>query len=133
MTEAVNRLAIPLPPQFRRHADILHEPPQFIELLPIAIYACDGKGRVCWFNRRAVALWGQEPKIGEDVELFLGSLRLYRPNGQSIAQKDTPMSQVLKAGIAVHGRDTIIERPDGSRITLPARDHRPDHDLRKAG
>jgi PAS domain S-box-containing protein len=116
MTEAVNRLAIPLPPQFRRHADILHEPPQFIELLPIAIYACDGKGRVCWFNRRAVALWGQEPKIGEDVELFLGSLRLYRPNGQSIAQKDTPMSQVLKAGIAVHGRDTIIERPDGSRI-----------------
>lgn len=103
MTEAVNRLAIPLPPQFRRHADILHKPPQFIELLPIAIYACDGKGRVCWFNRRAVALWGQEPKIGEDVELFLGSLRLYRPNGQSIAQKDTPMSQVLKTGTAVHG------------------------------
>jgi PAS domain S-box-containing protein len=116
MTEAADNLAAPSLPQFRRHADILHDPPQFIDLLPIAIYACDAKGCLCWFNRRAVALWGREPKIGEDVEFFLGSLRLYRLNGQSIEQHDTPMSQVLKTGTAVHGRDTIIERPDGSRI-----------------
>lgn len=116
MTDATNRFVTPLLPQFHRRADILHEPPQFIELLPIAVYACDGKGRLCWFNRRAVSLWGREPKIGEDVECFLGPMRLYRLNGQSIEQKDTPMSQVLKTGSAVHGRDTIIERPDGSRI-----------------
>lgn len=116
MTEAANDLAGPFLPQFRQHADILHEPPQFIELMPIAIYACDAKGRLCWFNRRAVALWGREPKIGEDVEFVRGSLRLYRLNGQSIEQKDTPMSLVLRTGTAVHGRDTIIERPDGSRL-----------------
>ena len=91
MTDATNRFATPFFAQFRRRADILHEPPQFIELLPIAIYACDGKGRLCWFNRRAVSLWGREPKIGEDVESFLGPMRLYRLNGQSIEQKDTPM------------------------------------------
>ena len=37
-------------------AGILETPPDYIEMLPIAIYACDAKGRVRWFNARAAEL-----------------------------------------------------------------------------
>jgi hypothetical protein len=56
---------------------LLDAPPDFIELLPLAAYSCDASGRVLWFNRRAVALWGREPRLGDDTELFCGSYKLH--------------------------------------------------------
>jgi PAS domain-containing protein len=44
---------------FPRRAATLQVSPDFIEKLPIAIYACDAHGRILWFNARAVELWGR--------------------------------------------------------------------------
>ncbi len=87
-------------------------PPAFLELLPVALYACDAQSRILWFNGRAVALWGRTPLVGDDSERFCGSSELYREGSPA----ETPMAQVLRTGTAVHGAEGVVERPDGARI-----------------
>jgi PAS domain S-box-containing protein len=95
---------------------LLDAPPEFIDLLPIAAYACDALGRVLWFNRLAVSLWGRTPRVGDDTELFCGSYKLYF-GGRQISRAETPMAHVIRTGEAVQGAQGIIERPDGSRVS----------------
>jgi PAS domain S-box-containing protein len=95
---------------------LLDAPPDFIELLPLAAYACDASGRVLWFNRRAVALWGREPRLGDDTELFCGSYKLHF-DGRQIGREETPMARALRSGEPVQGVQGIVERPDGSRVS----------------
>jgi len=40
----------------RAGARLLEGPPAFVDLLPVAIYACDAEGQVRWRNRRAAEL-----------------------------------------------------------------------------
>jgi PAS domain S-box-containing protein len=95
---------------------ILVSPPAYLDLLPIAVYACEATGRVRWFNRRAAELWGRSPRIGDDTERFCGSYKLYGLNGKLIRREETPMAQVLRTGNPVSGAETAVERPDGTRI-----------------
>lgn len=81
----------------------------------MAIYACDAAGRLLAFNRRAAELWGREPKLGDDSELYCGSYRLIFA-GREIGRDETPMAHVLRTGEAVHGAEGIVIRPDGTRI-----------------
>jgi PAS domain S-box-containing protein len=97
-------------------AGMLAAPPDFIEMLPIAIYACDAKGRVRWFNERAAELWGRRPRVGDDTELFCGSFKLFGFDGNLINREETPMARVLTSGEPIHGCEATVERPDGSRI-----------------
>jgi len=87
--------------------------PGFIEKLPVAIYACDMQGRITWFNARAVALWGHTPRTYDDVERFCGA---YWFEGRQINPEEAPVLAVLKTGIPIHGVESLVERPDGSRI-----------------
>jgi PAS domain S-box-containing protein len=93
----------------------LARPPAFIEMLPIAIYACDADGRVLWFNQRAADLWGRSPTLGDDTELFCGSHKLFF-DGRQVARGETPMAWALKTGNPVRGKEGLFERPDGSRV-----------------
>ncbi|HWA89832.1 MAG TPA: PAS domain-containing protein [Rhizomicrobium sp.] len=95
----------------------IREAPDFIDILPIAVYACDARGRLRWFNRRAAELWGRSPAIGGDTERFCGSFKLFGLDGTLVRREETPMAEVLRTAEAVHGRETCVERPDGSRIT----------------
>jgi len=92
---------------------ILVSPPAYLDLLPIAVYACEATGRVRWFNRRAAELWGRSPRIGDDTERFCGSYKLYGLDGKLIRREETPMAQVLRTGNPVSGAETAVERPDG--------------------
>ena len=117
---SLNELTSVVPPspfalRLRDNAAALNHPPEFIDMLPVAIYACDARGRVLWFNRRAVELWGRAPRIGDDTELFCGSHKLYF-GGRLIGREETPMAIVLRTGNPAHGLEGIVERPDGSRI-----------------
>ena len=93
----------------------LDERPEFLESLPFAIYACDLQGRILWFNRRAAEIWGRSPRIGDDPEKYCGSHERYF-NGQPIAREETSMAAVLRTGVAIHGAEGVVERPDGSRV-----------------
>ncbi|MGX8008864.1 PAS domain S-box protein [Mesorhizobium sp. ORM8.1] len=101
--------------QLRPGAEGLGEAPDFIDKLPLAVYACDAAGRILWFSERAADLWGRTPLIGSDSELYCGSYRLYF-DGRAIARDETPMASVLRTGVPVRGAEGKIERPDGSSI-----------------
>ena len=88
---------------------------EFLEQLPVAVYACDAHGRILWFNSRAAELWGRSPRIGDDSELFCGSYKLFF-DGRAISRDQTPMAEVLRTGIPVRGVEGRVERPDGSHI-----------------
>jgi PAS domain S-box-containing protein len=95
---------------------LLAGPPALIEFLPLAVYACDASGRICWFNARAAELWGRSPEVGEKVEPASGS-PVYGLDGALIADGETPTACALRTGASVDGRTVLIERPDGSRIS----------------
>ncbi|MBS0273257.1 MAG: PAS domain S-box protein [Proteobacteria bacterium] len=73
-----------------------------------------------WFNHRAAQLWGRVPSIGDDTELFCGSFKLYDLQGAIVQREETPMAYALRTGEAVHGREAVVERPDGSRVAVMA-------------
>jgi PAS domain S-box-containing protein len=101
----------------RRQAE--HALEQMIDLLPAGVYACEApSGVITRYNRRAAELWGREPKPGDPAERFCGSFRLFRPDGAYMAHGDTPMADVLRGGPPVRNQEVIIERPDGSRVTV---------------
>ena len=107
---------VPFPEEPLQTPDPLALPPPYIENLPVAIYACDAKGRVRWFNRKAAELWGREPRLADSTELFCGSYRLWTLDGQAIGRGQTPMAHVLETGERIAGVEAVIERPDGSRV-----------------
>jgi PAS domain S-box-containing protein len=85
-----------------------------IEALPAAIYITDADGRITFYNQAAAALWGREPKLGEDQ--WCGFWKLYWPDGQPLAHADCPMAVALKTGRPVRGVEAVAERCDGSRV-----------------
>jgi PAS domain S-box-containing protein len=93
----------------------LQAPPEFLELLPLAIYACGADGRLLWFNKRACELWGRTPRIGDANERYGGSYKVHFA-GAPTSREQTPMAQVLRTGIALRGAEARIERPDGTSV-----------------
>jgi PAS domain S-box-containing protein len=89
--------------------------PAFLEQLPIAIYACDARGRIRWFNARAAELWGRSPRVGDGSEFFCGSYKLFL-DGRLISREQTPMAEVMRTGIPIRGVEGRVERPDGTHI-----------------
>jgi len=86
---------------------------------PVAIYSCDASGVIQQFNRRAAELWGREPAPGDTDERFCGSFKLFRPDGSFMPHDQSPMAEVIAGKIpAAHDAEVLIERPDGSRITV---------------
>ena len=89
------------------------------ELGPVAVYSCDASGVIREFNRHAAELWGREPASGQTEARFCGSFKLFRPDGSFMPHQQCPMAEVLSGKItAAHDAEVLIERPDGSRITV---------------
>lgn len=88
---------------------------------PIAMYCVDADGVVLEYNHNAVALWGREPVRGDPNERYCGAFRLYQPGGAYLAHCETPVAEVLSGAIpSAQDVKVLIERPDGSRITVIA-------------
>ncbi len=90
-------------------------PARLFEQLPFAVYVCDRDGLVLRYNRRAAELWGRSPKLGDPIEGFCGSYRMFRPDGGLLPHHESPMADVLRTGVAVREQELHIERPDGVR------------------
>jgi PAS domain S-box-containing protein len=84
--------------------------------LPVALCVCEApNGLIRLYNRRAAELWGREPAAGQ--ESFCGAARLFHTNGTYLPHAETPMAEVLLSGDD-RNEDLVIERPDGSRVTV---------------
>jgi PAS domain S-box-containing protein len=91
---------------------------ELVEALPAAIYMTDANGRITFFNRAAVELWGYAPELGHDQ--WCGSWRLYLPDGTPMPHSASPMAVALKQNRHVSGTEVVAERPDGTRVPLIA-------------
>ena len=86
---------------------------------PVAIYSIDTSGVIQEFNRRAAELWGREPALGDTDQRFCGSFKMFRPDGSFMPHAQCPMAEVVSGKItAAHDAEVLIERPDGSRVTV---------------
>lgn len=86
---------------------------QLLESLPAAVYACDSKGMITFFNQAATILWGQQPERG--IAMWCGSWKVYHRNGTLFTTEEYPMTLALKEGRAVKGEEIVIEKPNGDR------------------
>lgn len=100
----------------QRYSKIENRYQSLLESLPVAIYTCDKNGYITFFNSQAASLWGRMPEIGKD--LWCGSWKIYKPDGKTLPLAECPMAIVLKTGEVVEGCEIIIERPDGSRVSV---------------
>jgi PAS domain S-box-containing protein len=89
-----------------------------IEELPAAVYVCDSSAVVVAFNKRATELWGRTPRPGDTDQRFCGAYKLFHPDGRYLPHSETPMEYVLRTGDPARDQEVIIERPDGSRVTV---------------
>lgn len=102
---------------------------EVLDALPVALYLCSADGIIQRFNRQATQLWMRTPEAGGLDERFCGSFRLYDLAGRLLPHDRTPMETALRTGEPQQDRELVIERPDGSRITVlvdirPLRDER---------
>ncbi|SFB75784.1 PAS domain S-box-containing protein [Polaromonas sp. OV174] len=89
------------------------------DLCPIATYLIDAAGVIVKFNHHAVKLWGRAPVLGDTDEKFCGSYQMYLLDGTPLAHRDCPMAQVVSGAIDMAiDAPVIVERPDGSRVTV---------------
>ena len=67
--------------------------------------------------RRGVV--GPRARAGDTDERFCGSFKLFRPDGSFMPHEQCPMAEVVSGKLAhVRDAEVLIERPDGSRITV---------------
>src|SRR6266446_5314541 len=100
------------------YLQVLDQKCDILSHLPMAAYVIRADGIVIWYNARAAELWGRKPAIGDTDERFCGAHTLYHADGSHMAHCDTPVALALSTGASVHEEEVVIERPDGSRVTV---------------
>jgi PAS domain S-box-containing protein len=85
-----------------------------LNTLPTAICQTDAEGWITYHNAAAAELWGRAPVIGESR--WCGAWRLYWPDGRAMAHEESPLAALIKKDEPIGGVETIVERPDGTRI-----------------
>jgi PAS domain S-box-containing protein len=87
-----------------------------LDMLPIATFVCDAAGTILQYNQRAVEIWGAAPRPGQTHEDFTASARFFDIDGKPLARSG--FSQVMASGQAARDLERIVERADGSRVTV---------------
>jgi PAS domain S-box-containing protein len=89
-----------------------------IEQSPSALCMCNAPdGEIVRYNALAVRLWGRTPDPGERLT---GAWRTRFPDGRLMAVHESAMDAVLRGGAPIQDRQMIIERRDGSCVTVSA-------------
>jgi PAS domain S-box-containing protein len=91
---------------------------RLVEVMPVAVYVCDTSGIIQHYNHRAVELWGREPRLGDTAQRYCGSWHLYAPDGTFVPHDKSKMAEVLRTGAEARDLEMVIQRPDGSCITV---------------
>jgi PAS domain S-box-containing protein len=93
---------------------------RLLESLPASAYTCDAGGLITYYNQRAVELWGRAPALHDPVDRYCGSFRLFDLTGEPISHDACWMALALRERREFSGREIVIERPDGQRMTALA-------------
>ena len=91
-----------------------------LNALPAAAYTCDAEGLITYYNQRAVQAWGREPKLNDPADRYCGSFRMTTPEGSEVPHEQCWMALCLHEKKEYHGREIVVERPDGTRLIVEA-------------
>jgi PAS domain S-box-containing protein len=95
---------------------ILRESDFILELLPVATFICDARGKILQYNRHAVAIWGRAPDPGQTHEQLRENIRFFELDGTPVAR--SMVAEVLATGTPVRNVERIVERADGTRLIV---------------
>ncbi len=93
---------------------------RLLQVIPVAAYTCDAQGLITFFNERAAAAWGREPKLNDPADHFCGSFKMFSTDGSLIPHEECWMALALQHNKGFNEREVVVERPDGSRRTVLA-------------
>lgn len=96
--------------------DLLRASDGILDLLPVATFICDASGKILQYNSRAVDIWGRLPRPEEEHGQFTAMCKFYDLNGEP--RPRSMIAEVLKTGEPVRNREVIVERADGTRVTV---------------
>ncbi len=85
---------------------------QLLEDSAVAVCTCDVEGRLTYFNKAAVELWGRTPEF--QTESWCGSWKMYSPDGAPMPLEDSPIARIIKSGKEEGKSEISIECPDGT-------------------
>lgn len=85
-----------------------------LNLIPAAVYCCDLEGNIMYYNQKAIELWGRKPNVGDEIEKFCGSYKIYNLDGSYLPHEKCPMATAILQRLPAFNGDIIVERPDNS-------------------
>jgi PAS domain S-box-containing protein len=101
-----------------------------LDTVPSGIIIGEGlEAKITLTNQRAIELLGRTPPSELPVHEHARQLKLLKPDGTMFEPEELPFSRTILHGETIHGMELLVERPDGSRLTLrastaPLRDER---------
>jgi len=87
-----------------------------IRALPLPAYLTDAEGYLTYYNDAAAELWGYRPELGK--ARWTGAWRLYTLGGHPLDPAQSPVAISAESGVPVQGAEAVVERPDGTRVTV---------------
>jgi len=93
---------------------------KLVALMPAGVYTCDAAGRLTFFNRRAVELWGREPALGEGHAEFHGAAQIWMTDGHELRTDADAMTDAARSGRAARDMEVAFEQPTGARMVVSA-------------
>lgn len=91
---------------------------RFAALMSAGIFSCNAAGRITFFNRRAVELWGRTPELNEPLVHFYRAFKIFLSDGTPVCADDAPLLVALREGRPSRDVEAIFWRPDGSRFVV---------------
>ena len=85
-----------------------------LDILPVATFVCDARGTILQYNRRAVEIWGEEPRTGQRHEDFTRGARYCEIDGTPL--KRSMLAEVLASGTPLRDAELQVVRMDGRRV-----------------
>ena len=85
-----------------------------LDILPVATFVCDARGTILQYNRRAVEIWGEEPRPGQRHEDFTRGARYCEIDGTPL--KRSMLAEVLASGTPLRDAEVQVVRMDGRRV-----------------
>jgi PAS domain S-box-containing protein len=89
-----------------------------LDAIPTGFCVCRADGALVRYNKRAVELWGRAPQLGDAGEYSEINFRRYTAQGVRLPFTATPVAVALRSGVPVRGVELLIERPDGSQVSV---------------
>ena len=85
-----------------------------LDILPVATFVCDARGAILQYNRRAVEIWGEEPRPGQRHEDFTRGARYCEIDGTPLQR--SMLAEVLASGTPLRDAELQVVRMDGRRV-----------------